>query len=55
MILTAGEGANKRQWELNDEEFERFEIMFEENELIDISKIDFSKIKLIQVDAPERK
>ena len=52
--LTTGRGKNKRTFELNDEEFSRFEMMFGENELVDIS--DFYdengnlKITLTQVE-----
>ena len=54
-VLTLGRGKNKRQWELTDEEFARFEAMFEESELIDTSDIDLSSFKLTLVDPPVRK
>lgn len=37
IVLTTGKGKNKRQWELSAEEFQEFEMLFEENELIDLS------------------
>ena len=51
--LTLGKGKNKRQWELSDDEFEIFETMFEENELIDFSAINFSKCKLTLAEFPK--
>lgn len=54
-VLTLGKGKNKRQWELTDEEFARFETMFEESELIDTSDIDLSDFKLTLVDLPVKK
>jgi len=54
-VLTLGKGKNKRQWELTDEEFARFETMFEESELIDTSDIDLSDFKLTLVDTPVKK
>lgn len=51
-ILTTGKGKSKRQWELTDEEFEYFQMRFEENELADMSDYDFSKIKFTKVPAP---
>ena len=52
-ILTLGRGKNKRQWELTDEEFEEFEMRFEESELIDMSNFDISEMKLTLVDPPK--
>lgn len=37
-ILTLGSRKNKRRWRLTEEEFERFEKLFEENELVDVSE-----------------
>ena len=54
-ILTLGKGKNKRQWALSDEEFEHFEAVYEECEMINMSDFDPSKMKLVQVDAPVRK
>ena len=51
-ILTTGKGKNKRQWELTDEEFEYFQMRFEENELVDMSDWDISKIKITEVPPP---
>ena len=43
IILTTGKGKNKRSWELTEEEFAEFALRFEENELIDVSKLkDFT-------------
>ena len=53
--LTLGTGANKRQWKLSEKEFKQFERMFEEAELIDISRFDPSKIKLTLVEVPQRR
>lgn len=53
-ILTTGKGKNKRQWELSNEDFERFEAMFEENELIDMSGFDVTKMTLVEVPSPGR-
>ena len=36
-ILQLGKGKDKRQWSLSEEEFEEFEALFEECELIDLS------------------
>lgn len=38
-ILTLGSRKNKRQWRFTEEEFERFERLFEENELVDASEL----------------
>lgn len=54
-VLTLGKGKNKRQWGLTDEEFARFEAMFEESELIDASDIDLLGFKLTLIDPPARK
>lgn len=51
VILTAGKGKNKREWQLNDQEFAEFEMRFEECELIDIG--DIKSFKLTLVDAPK--
>ena len=53
-VLTLGRGKNRRQWELSDEEFARFEMMFEECELIDMSGFDISKMKLVLTEPPKR-
>ena len=52
-ILTTGKGKNKRQWQLNDSEFDVFEAYFSENEVVDIP--DVSKLRLVEVPPPERK
>lgn len=49
-ILTTGKGKNKRQYELNDEEFAEFQMRFEENELIDVSKFADKPVKLTLCD-----
>jgi hypothetical protein len=49
-ILTLGRGKKKRQWSLTDSEFEQFELMFEESELVDMSDFDPSNFTLIQND-----
>ena len=49
-ILTTGTGKNKRQWSLSPAEFARFEMIFEENELIDMT--DLPTPILVQVAPP---
>lgn len=45
IILSTGQGKSKREWELTPEQFERFEMMFEEEELIEFPT-DLSTMKL---------
>ena len=51
VILTTGTGKNKREWELTKKEFEEFELMFEENELIEMPE-DFSGWNITLVEPP---
>lgn len=53
IVLSTGKGKNKRQWEFTPEEFQQFELMFEENELIEIPT-DLSTMKLRLCPPPER-
>lgn len=52
-ILVLGAGKNKRQWELDEDQFERFESMFEEQELVPSAKYE-AVLKLVETAPPPR-
>ena len=49
-ILTTGKGKNKRQFELDEDEFNEFLLRYEENELVDLSHLTGKQVILTQRD-----
>ena len=49
-ILTTGKGKNKRQFELDENEFNEFLLRYEENELVDLSHLKGKPVILTQRD-----
>ena len=47
-ILSTGKGKNKREFELNNEEWDRFLLYFEECELIEIPAEGIGKLTLVE-------
>ena len=52
-ILTCGSGRTRRKWQFTDAEFAEFQMIFEENEIIEIDRGNLPK--LVQTDPPPRK
>lgn len=54
ITLSATVDGEKRKWELTPEEFDRFMLYFEENEIVDLSMYNLKTMELKKVEPPAK-